>query len=128
MGRNGAWCTTHHDDGGEKGAGQGQHVEMDQKEGDGLSLRIPAIIVRSGSVCDDVVFLASDTRWLAVKSDSMKLICASLHWPHRRISLVDNMSMFTALWELSWATVVSTGLCLVRTRRLSSGVAVLGVY
>ena len=35
-------------------------------------LRSPAIIVRSGSACDDVVFLASDTRWLAVRSESMK--------------------------------------------------------
>ena len=50
-----------------------------------------AIIVRSGSACDDVVFLASDTRWLAVRSESMKVIFVSLHLPHRRTSLVDSV-------------------------------------
>ena len=63
------------------------------------SLRSPAIIVRSGSACDDVVFLASDTRWLAVKSESMKMIFVSLHLPHRRISLVACTSIFTVLRE-----------------------------
>ena len=56
-------------------------------------LRSPAIIVRSGSACDDVVFLASDTCWLAVRSESMKMIFVSLHLPHRRISLVDSTSI-----------------------------------
>ena len=63
------------------------------------SFRSPAIIVRSGSVCDDVVFLASDTRWLAVKSESMELIFVCLHWPHRRIFLVDYTNTFSVLQE-----------------------------
>ena len=62
-------------------------------------LRSPAIIVRSGSVCDDVVFLASDPRWLAVKSESLEVIFVSLHLPHRRISLVDYTSTFSVLRE-----------------------------
>ena len=73
-------------------------------------LRSPAIIVRSGSACDDVVFLASDTRWLAVKSESMKMIFVSLHLPHRRISLVACTSIFTVLREallgVSWCLQV----------------------
>ena len=59
----------------------------------------PAIIVRSGAACDDVVFLAFDTRWPAVRSESMKMIFVSLHLPHRRISLVDYTSFFTILRE-----------------------------
>ena len=62
-------------------------------------LRSLAVIVRSGSACDDVVFLASDTGWLAVKSESMKMIFVSLHLPHRRIALVNNTSIFTVLRE-----------------------------
>ena len=62
-------------------------------------LRSPAIFVRSGSACDDVVFLASDTRWLAVRSESMNMIFVSLHLSHRRISLVDCTSIFTVLRE-----------------------------
>ena len=58
--------------------------------------RGPAIIVRSGSVCDDVEFLVSDIRWLAVRS-GLKLIFVSL--PHRRISVEDHTSIFTSLRE-----------------------------
>ena len=91
-------------------------------------LRSLAIIVRSGSACDDVVFLASDTRWLAVKSESMKMIFVSLHLPHSRISLVGLHEHFHCFCErLSWGTVVPTGLCLVRTQTLISGVAAMVV-
>ena len=58
-------------------------------------LRSPAIIVRSGSACVDVVFLASDTCWLAVRSESLKMILVSLLLPHRRMST----SIFTVLRE-----------------------------
>ena len=62
-------------------------------------LRSPAIIVRSGSACDDVVFLVLDTRWLAERSESMKMIFVSLHLPHRRNTLVDYTSICTVLQE-----------------------------
>ena len=62
-------------------------------------LRSHVIIVRSGSVCDAAVFLVSDTRLLAVRSESMKLIFVSLRLPHRRLSLDDHMSIFTVLRE-----------------------------
>ena len=55
--------------------------------------------MRSGSVCDDAVFLASDSLWLAVKSESLKMIFVSVHLPHRRISLVDYTSTFSVLRE-----------------------------
>ena len=62
-------------------------------------LRSPAITVRSGSVCDDVEFLVADTRWLTVRSESLKLIFLSLHVPHRRISVEDYMSIIAGLRE-----------------------------
>ena len=75
-------------------------------------LRSPAIIVRSGSACDDVVFLASDTRWCCKKSvnENDFRIFAFATLPHRRISLVDYTSIFTVLREallgVSWCPQV----------------------
>ena len=77
--------------------------------------------MRFGSACDDVVFLASDTRWLAVRGESTKMIPSLCMCLIAEFLLLITRAFSLFCERLSWGTVVPTGLFLVRTQTPSPG-------